>query len=165
MAAYRRTIRPNRSLDAAGRRVCLGAIAAGTLLVATAATLIGAWPVLPFAGLEVGLVLLAFRHVTQHSDDFECLEIDGDAVRFTVRRAAAAGGFCGNRQWMALDWWHDRGRCRLALCYAGRREPIGQLLSDAQRTEWAQELAGMLGVTGQRGSTRTPPPRNEQSEF
>ncbi len=165
MAAYRRTIRPNRSLDAAGRRASLAVIAAGALLVGTAAAALGAWPVMPFAGLEVGLLALAFRHVARHSDDFECLEIEGDAVRFTARDGAATSGLEGNLRWMRLEQWHDRNRCRLVLCYAGRRHSIGRLLSDAQRGEWAEELAGVLGVSRQRGYTRRREARNEQSEF
>jgi uncharacterized membrane protein len=43
---------PNRSLGPAGRRWFLGLIGGTTLAIAGGAAVIGAWPVMPFAGAE-----------------------------------------------------------------------------------------------------------------
>jgi uncharacterized membrane protein len=72
---------PNRSLGAQGRRWFLAALIATAFAVATLATIFGAWPVMPFAGLEVMLVLLAFHVVRAHDADFERLEIGEHEVR------------------------------------------------------------------------------------
>src|SRR3954447_20697924 len=82
---------PNRSLGRAGRRWALAAIAATTLGVAGFAASLGAWPVMPFAGLEVGLLALAFRIVQSHDADFERVEVDEHEV--VVERCRAARHF------------------------------------------------------------------------
>src|SRR6202162_5738667 len=80
---------PNRSLGAAGRRWFLGALAATTFGIATGAAAFGAWPVMPFAGLEIALVLLAFHLVKLHDADFERLEIGEHEVRVGSRGGGA----------------------------------------------------------------------------
>jgi len=66
---------PNRSLGPAARRWVLVAIAATPLGIAAAAWAIGAWLVMPFAGLEIAVLALAFHIVATHDADFERLEI------------------------------------------------------------------------------------------
>src|SRR6267378_2000688 len=78
---------PNRSLGPLGRRWTLAAIAATTFAVAAGAAAIGAWPVMPFAGLEIALLALAFRVVQMHDGDFERLEIGEHEVRVEARDA------------------------------------------------------------------------------
>src|SRR2546423_2485781 len=90
---------PNRSLGAQGRRWFLAALAATTIAVATAAALFGAWPVMPFAGLEIALVLLAFHVVRAHDADFERLEIGEHEVRIEARVAASLTCFVAPRAW------------------------------------------------------------------
>jgi uncharacterized membrane protein len=122
-------------------------IAATTFGVAGAAAAIGAWPVMPFAGLEVALVALAFRVVQMHDKDFERLEIGEHEVRVEARRARAVTRFVAHRPWARVEV-SDRGmRCSLRLAYRGRSEPLGRLLSDEGRRELAQRLRGRIAVT------------------
>lgn len=88
---------PNRSLGAEARLWALGAICATTLGVAAGATAIGAWPVMPFAGLEVALLAFAFRVLGRHDADFERLEIGGHEVRVEAREAQSVTRFVAHR--------------------------------------------------------------------
>src|SRR5262245_27160207 len=72
--------RPNRSLGPAARRWVLLAIAATPVGLAVGAAAFGGWPVMPFAGLEVALLALAFRVIANHDADFERLEIGAHEV-------------------------------------------------------------------------------------
>ena len=138
---------PNRSLGPLGRTTCLAAISATTLAIAAGATALGAWPVLPFAGLEVALVVVAFRALSRHDGDFERLEIVGSRVRLRTRRAARTVELEGHAQWARLVVQDGPGRFGLGLRYAGRTVEFGRLLTDRGRREWAAELGRRLPVT------------------
>lgn len=79
---------PNRSLTRTGLLVaaaaCLSALIPGTLLC----LLLGAWPMFPFLGLEIGVVVGAFAWLRRHLDDREEIILDAEAVahrRFVAR--------------------------------------------------------------------------------
>lgn len=72
---------PNRSLGLEARRWALLTISATTLGVAAGASAFGAWPVMPFAGLEIALLAIAFHVLGRHDGDFERLEIGEHEVR------------------------------------------------------------------------------------
>ena len=139
---------PNRSLGTAGRRIFLGAISATTLGIGALAAAIGAWPVMPFAGLEVALVFFAFHLVRLHDADFERLEIGEHEVRIESRDAQSLTRFVAHRPWARIIV-RDRGaRCTLGLAYAGRTVQLGRLMSDEGRRKLAEELRGRIAVTG-----------------
>ena len=138
---------PNRSLGAAGRRVFLGSIALTTLGIGGVATAIGAWPVMPFAGLEVALVFLAFYLVRLHDADFERLEIGAYEVRIESRDAASLTRFVAHRPWARVIVSERGARCTLGLAYAGRTVQLGRLMSDEGRRKLADELRGRIAVT------------------
>jgi uncharacterized membrane protein len=138
---------PNRSLGAAGRRIFLGAIAATTLGIGALAAAIGAWPVMPFAGLEVALVFFAFHLVRLHDADFERLEIGEHEVRIESRDAASLTRFVAHRPWARVIVRERGWRCTLRLAYAGRTVQLGRLMSDEGRRKLAEELRGRIAVT------------------
>ena len=137
---------PNRSLGPSGRRWTLAAIAATTFAVAAGAAAIGAWPVMPFAGLEIALLALAFRVVRMHDGDFERLEIGEHEVRVEARDADHMTRFVANRPWARVVVRGDGARCTLRLAYAGRTVPLGRLLSDEGRRRLAEDLRGKIAL-------------------
>lgn len=139
--------KPNRSLGTVARRWALGAIGATTMTVAFAAAAFGAWPVLPFAGLEVALVALAFHALGRHDRDFERLEIGEHEVRLESCEAGRRTRFVAARAWARLVVSRRGTRCSLALAYAGRRVPLGRLLTDDGRRELAESLRRRIAVT------------------
>ncbi|HXF79978.1 MAG TPA: DUF2244 domain-containing protein [Usitatibacter sp.] len=138
---------PNRSLGNEGRRVFLAAIAVTTMGVAAFAAALGAWPVMPFAGLEVGLVVLAFRVLAAHDGDFEHLEIGAGEVKVDSRCARSVTHVVFNQPWARVVVRERGDRCTLGLAYAGRTVPIGRLMSDEGRRDLARRLRGRIAVT------------------
>ena len=139
--------KPNRSLGIGAQRVVLAMIAATTLGVAGGAMAFGAWPVMPFAGLEVALVALAFRVLRKHDADFERLEIGEHEVRVEAREARDVTCFVANRSWARVVLRERGARCTLGLAYAGRTVPLGRMLSDEGRRQLAESIRGRLPIT------------------
>ena len=135
---------PNRSLGLGARRRVLAAIAATTLVIALGATAIGAWPVMPFAGLEVALLVLAFRMLAAHDGDFERLEIGRDEVRLEAREAHCFTRFVARRPWANVVVARRGERCTLRLAYGARAVPVGRMLSDDGRRRLAESLRGRI---------------------
>jgi uncharacterized membrane protein len=138
---------PNRSLGVAGRRIFLGAVSATTLGIGAFATALGAWPVMPFAGLEVALLFFAFHLVRRHDADFERLEIGEHEVRIESRDARSLTRFVAHRPWARIIVSERGYRCTLGLAYAGRTVQVGRLMSDEGRRKLAEELRGRIAVT------------------
>jgi uncharacterized membrane protein len=141
---------PNRSLSPAGRRIFLAIMAVTTLGVATFAAMVGAWPVMPFAGLEVALVILAFHIVAMHDGDFERLEVGAHEVSVESRDARSVTRFVAHQPWARIVVVERGERCTLGLAYAGRMVPLGRLLSDEGRRSLALELRGRIALTANR---------------
>ena len=139
--------KPNRSLGLEARRWALATVAATTLAVAAGASAFGAWPVMPFAGLEVALLAIAFRLLGRHDGDFERLEVGEHEVRLDARDADRVTRLVAHRPWARVVLRERGGRCTLDLAYAGRVVPLGRMLSDEGRRELAQQLRGRLAVT------------------
>jgi uncharacterized membrane protein len=138
---------PNRSLGPAGRRIFLAAMTVTTLGIGAGAVAIGAWPVMPFAGLEVALLFFAFHLVRLHDADFEHLEIGPYEVRVESRDAASVTSFVANREWARVIVRERGARCTLGLAYAGRTVELGRLMSDEGRRKLAEDLRGRIAVT------------------
>ena len=138
---------PNRSLGPRGRRLFLAMIGVTTITISAAAALIGAWPVMPFAGAEVLLLVLAFRVVASHDADFERLEIGEHEVSVEARDAKHVTRFVAHRPWARVVVRTRGRRCTLGLAYAGRVVPLGRLLSDEGRRKLVQELRARIAVT------------------
>ncbi len=137
---------PNRSLGVVARRWVLGWIALTSLGIASAAAAIGAWPVMPFAGIEVLLVAFAFHVLRRHDADYERIAIDGHEVRVEARHARSVTEFVAYMPWAVVEV-RDRGlRCTLSLAYAGRKVPVGRLLSDEGRRQLAEDLRGRIAL-------------------
>ena len=138
---------PNRSLGRVARRWVLVAMGATTLAIGAGAAAIGAWPVMPFAGLEVALLALAFHVLGRHDADFERLEVGEHEVRVEAREAERLTRFVAQRSWARVEVASRGSRCTLRLAYAGRTVPLGRMLSDEGRRRLASSLRGWMPVT------------------
>ena len=137
--------RPNRSLTSRGRRLWVGLIAANAVLVSVMAIAIGAWPILPFASLEVLLVVTAFAVVARHDEDYELLELVQDRFRWQSRDGSNSLSIEGNVAWMRVEWCTvgTTQRQHLRLSYAGQNVLLGAGLTDRDMINLAAGLAQM----------------------
>jgi uncharacterized membrane protein len=140
------TARPNRSLSPAARSwvalaLCVPVLAVGLLLAAQ-----GAWLVLPFAGIEMAMIVFAFRWLQAGDGDFETVSTCGHelVVRRSVRGQAHESRF--NLHWVQIVF-EPAGiarRSRLLLRSHGRVYPIGELMTEAERSAAADYLVARI---------------------
>ena len=138
-AQYVYTARRNNSLSSIGRRFVFGFILTVSLGIAVAFALVfGAWPILPFAGIEMVVLYLAFRYIDRHAGDYERITIRGDSVAVEVREGSRV-----TRQELSRCWAQvvcEGEGARLALRSHGRELELGRHVRDGQRAEMARDL-------------------------
>jgi uncharacterized membrane protein len=145
-AEYVYTARRNNSLSSSGRRLVFAFILTVSFGIAAAFSLtFGAWPILPFAGIEMVVLYVAFRYVDRHSADYERITIRGDSVAVEVREGSRIAHFELNRYWAQVVC--EREGAHLALRSHGREIEVGRHLCDEQRLEMARGLARELRRT------------------
>jgi len=142
-ANYVYTARRNNSLSSSGRLFVFSFILTVSLGIALAfSLLLGAWPILPFAGLEMVVLYLAFRYMDRHAGDYERITIQGDNVAVEVQEGRHVTRLELNRYWARVVCDADGGR--LALRSHGREIEVGKYLCAGERADMARELAREL---------------------
>jgi uncharacterized membrane protein len=138
--------RPNHSLTRTQERLVFWSLAAVCFATATGFAYLGYWLILPFAGLEIGLLAWAFEALRRRAGDYETLLIDGDAVVLEWHCGTRAGRREMNRQWarVVCDCRSPGRNCRLSLSSHGRATEVGQYLSDEARLQLAVTLRSRL---------------------
>ena len=134
--------RRNNSLSATGGALVLGSLVLISLAISLAFAYLGAWLVLPFTGVEMGVLWLAFRHVQRHAADFESLAIKGDRVLVERWDRGKMSRFELNRYWAQVVC--EANGSRLALRSHGREIEVGKHLCETERADMARELAREL---------------------
>lgn len=154
------TLRPNCSLNwTATKRVMLGF--AACMGVASAYWVSqGAWLVLPFFGLELGVLALGLYLSALAGSRREVIEIAGPELRLSRggRRLQEVARL--PRHWSRVvlvsdptGWYPSR----LMLSCHGRRVEIGSHLVEHERLQLAEELEEMLGLGPSIGHRRPAP--------
>lgn len=138
--------RRNDSLSSAGRLLVFAFIFVVSVGIAAAFAILGAWLVLPFAGLEMVVLYIAFCHVDRHAADYERIAIDGDTVEVELFEAGRMQHHELSRYWAQVVVEPDGSR--LALRSHGRELAIGRHMNDEQRLDLARELRRRLRAAG-----------------
>lgn len=128
---YALAARRNNSLTSFDRFFAFGLIALVSLGIATAFACLGAWMILPFAGIEVLVLYCAWRWIERHAHDYELLTIKGDCVEIEVAQVGRLERFEFNRWWTQVVCARDG--CSLALRSHGREVEFGRHLTNEQR--------------------------------
>ena len=145
-ASFFLEMRPNRSLTPFGRRLWFGLIASTTFLFAGAATAVGAWMVLPFAGLEVLLLWCAFQLIGRHDHDYEWVRVANREFCWARCQRGRVEMLRGNAAWAQVFAVARYGRVEIGLRYQGRTVSVGQLISDEQRRLLCRNLLRALKI-------------------
>ena len=142
-AEYVYIARRNNSLSSSGRLRVFGFILVVSLGIAAGFSLVfGAWPILPFAGIEMAVLYAAFRYVDVHAADHERITIRGNTVSIEVHEAKSVVRREMNRYWARVVCAADGSH--LSLRSHGHDTEIGRYLCEAERREMARELAREL---------------------
>ncbi len=108
---------------------------------------LGAWPVLPFAGLEWLLLAYCMRRTLDGCSLQEVITLSGDVLVWEKGRAKPEVSQRFQRAWVALEWSRPDNRhhpCRLYLRSHGRKVEIGSFLIEGEREALASELSRLL---------------------
>lgn len=141
-ADFERVARRNNSLSSTGRTLVFAYFFIVCFGIAGAFASQGAWLILPFAGLEMLGLFLAFHYMDRHAADFERIAIIGDRVRVEWFEAGRARSRELNRCWAQVVAEPDGAR--LALRSHGREIEIGRHMNQEQRLTLARELGSKL---------------------
>ncbi len=140
-------ISPNASL---GRGAAVGALAVislTTLAVGLAWTLAGFWLVLPFAGLEVAVLVAVFRYLLRQGQFREVIRIGAERITVQTGRGRPERECHLPRPWTRVVCEPGRFRgypCRLWLRAGGRQVEVGSCLTDREREALWQRLKALL---------------------
>ena len=136
--------RRNNSLSSTDRLRVFACVFAFSMSIALAFAAFGAWPVIPFTGLEMAVLYAAFRYVDRHAADYEIIEIKDDSVRVETRVGSQVQSVELNRHWAQLVTNDSSGELRLALRSHGREVEFGRHLTGKERERIARELRQQL---------------------
>jgi uncharacterized membrane protein len=148
------TLSPNRSLSRRGLVLLLGLVVMANAVVGLKFWLSGAWLVLPFLGLDVLAIVVAFQLSLRGGRLTERIVLDGDGLR--VDHIAPGGAV---KTWRFEPYWArvtllpDRyAGHRLTITSHGKGVQIGDFLSPDER----EELAGALSTALRDHRARAP---------
>ena len=139
---------PRSSLTPASARVFIAVVGGTCFSVAGVFAAQGFWPVLPFAGLEIGLLVWAVRAAMREGSKRETIEIDEE--RITIRRSDLRGELFsvfprhGSRVTLRTPQTALHPS-RLLLESRGRVCEVGRFLTEDARRSLALRLKQMVG--------------------
>ena len=138
-AEYVYTARRNNSLSSSGRQLVFGFILFVSLGIATGFYVaFDAWPVLPYAALEMTVLYCAFRYMDRHAADYERITIGDGVVAIETHVGQRMTRLTLNRYWAKVVIEGDGSR--VALRSHGREFPVGRHLCEERRLGLAREL-------------------------
>jgi uncharacterized membrane protein len=145
-AEFLHVARRNNSLSSTGRFLVFAFIFIVSVGIAAAFAVLGAWLILPFAGIEMLVLYVAFRYVDRHAADYERIAIDDDTVKVEFLEAGRTRSHALSSYWARVVV--DPDGSRLALRSHGRELEIGRYMSDEQRLDLARTLRRRLHAAG-----------------
>jgi uncharacterized membrane protein len=150
-AAHHFDLAPHCSLSPRGAQVFFAAVCVPTFGIAGAATVLGFWPVLPFAGAE--MLLLAWALYTNMQRRFEHETIDVSETQVVVEYSRGkTRRFEFPRHWARVKIRRPKSplhRSQLVIESHGRALEVGQFLPEEERHRLAAELRRLIGGMSQ----------------
>lgn len=144
---FQRLIRPNRSISGMAAAILFASYVAMMLGIGIGFWAFGAWMILPFMGLEVGVVAAVVYLLSRHREDYELLIVDDSTVRVLRRRGDTETRTEFQRYWAQVtldtdrDGWYPT---RLFIRSHGRETEIAEYMSDEAKRDLARELTTIV---------------------
>jgi uncharacterized membrane protein len=105
---------------------------------------VGAWPVLPFVGLEVAALAVAFRVQARHAADYERIVVRDGVMRVEVQEDGRIRVHDFHPGWVQVCTQRARNGVRVGVRSHGKELEIGRHLDAPARGLLAAELASRL---------------------
>lgn len=144
---WRYVLRPNRSASWTEIKLFFALVAGVSAAIAVTFALVGFWPVLPFAGMELTLLWLCLCHNADQGREREVIEIDERQVAIEQGRAASRRRWTFDRAWARIRMESPAARlhpCRLVLGSHGRTVRLGRFLAEDELRELERHLRASL---------------------
>jgi len=141
-------LRGNASLSTRAALCIFLGLTACAALIGFLLAIGGAWPVIPFLGLELVVVGAVFCRMCWRARDCEVLAFEDDRLHIIQHRGKFECRHEFQRYWARValepvrDGWYPP---RLVIRSHGREVEIGASLNEDQRKELAQRLRRVLG--------------------
>ena len=152
-AEFSLTSRRHDAMGPRGRWTLFASLCALSLGFALMFAARGAWMVLPYSALEMGVLFWAFHRFERRFVDWERITVCGDRVIVETERGGVRTRRVFNRQWLRVEV-EETGFSRspaLALRYAGQSTTFGKELASGERILLGRELRRVLaGPVGSR---------------
>lgn len=136
-------LRPYRSLSNKGFFILMGCVIFVSFTAGIAFTMVGAWPVLGFFGLDVAIIYLAFRLNYRSGQLFERVHLDRE--KLTVTRVDPDGrrkSWSFNPIWVRFHFHNsERDEPELRLSTHGQELIFGSFLNEDEKLEFGKVLA------------------------
>lgn len=148
---------PNCSLTSQGARVFVGSLAVVTFAVALYFTARGLWPVLPFAGLEIGLLAWAMRASLRNGLRREVIIVSDETVTVECGVPNRMSLVVFARHWARVklrDPQRSQHPSRLIIESHGRACEVGRFLTEEERRDLASRLQSLVGKTSESPALR-----------
>ena len=151
LAAHHIDLAPHCSLSPRGALLFFASVCLVTFGVAGGATLLGYWPVLPFAGAEMLLLGWALRANMQRRFERESIDVSETEIVIeyslgTPRRVVFP------RHWARVKIRRPKSplhRGQLVIESHGRAHEVGKFLTEEERRQLAAELRRLIGDMNQ----------------
>ncbi len=143
---FRLLIRPDCSLSLRGVKVLVLTFALVAASIGVFMLTLGAWPVLPFLGLEIAVLAVVFLMLQRRARFYDLVEAKGDDVRLHQRGQHGEKTGKLNRYWTQVrlaaggHWYPSR----LLVGSHGDFMEIGAALTEEDRIKTAKELQRAL---------------------
>jgi uncharacterized membrane protein len=136
----------NAALDARQRRLALALLSVPPLVVGLVFTVAGAWPVLPFAGLEAALLAWVFREIGRCAGDYERITVTGDLLTIETVERSVRRREQFPRHWAQVLVEAPRTLAGPRVCVRshGRVREVGRALPPRERLDLAKALLRTL---------------------
>lgn len=141
-------LKPNCSLTPRTAFYFLLATGSMTLGIAIVLAFQGLWPILPFAGAEVALLIWATRHSMRAGQDREVLEISESEVTVASIRTSRREITVFPRHWAKVKLHAPQPGLhpgRLTIESHGRCREVGRFLTEDERRGLSARLKQLIG--------------------
>jgi uncharacterized membrane protein len=141
-------IAPNCSLSVKGALLFFGGTCFGSFTIAGIMVMLGYWPVLPFAGLEMAVLAWALKASLARRFHVQTITVSDRDVLVESRTGERSVQVVFPRHWAQVKLRRPASRLypsRLTIESHGRQLEIGDFLTEEERRGLAARLSRLIG--------------------
>jgi uncharacterized membrane protein len=145
---FRAILHPNRSLSQTGFLIVLGFLGLISFASGVAFTMMGAWPVMGFYGLDVLAIYVAFKINYRSGKAYELVELSPELLKITqVQPSGHSRSFDFNPYWVKVLFNEKPdGSANLKLALHGHEFEIARFLNSDEKKDFAEALRNALST-------------------